>query len=402
MKKTAFLLIFIVSTAISFPLFGEQAALVLENISIGNEASLEKIKAQVREKLTEELERQNLLYRDETYVASAIASANNKPEEYDRSETVLQLGEAADVPVVLVVSVHEKGSLLEIAITAWDIAGKKAIATERSVSKSEITQYIMIDSSITRIVSKLTGEYGVQIAMEEPKVRKITFLSNQEGMEVYLSSGELLGTIIHSVLNVTDREYEIGTRLLIVKKLKGYRSSEQYVYLDRERSVAPLGDLVKAQTLALEFNWTYTQLMGAGTGIRFYPIPDWLYVSFDSYFYLQKDFSSDSGLEMTHNDLRLLGGLYLGLGPGSIFRVSASLGLGIIVSYPLNSNEVYFDTYINAVNLALELNLDDWSFYLRPELRIFLGIGESSLNKGGISLSEWNVPQISLGVMRKW
>lgn len=386
----------------SMPLFAEQAALVLENINISDEALLEKTRAQVKDKLTEELERQNLLYWDESYVASAISAGNITPDQYSSGETVLQLGQRADVPVVLIVSINEKESLLEIVITAWDVAGKKTIATERSVSKSEVTQYIMINSSITRIVSKLTGEYGVEIVREEPKVRKITFLSNQEGMEIYLPDGELLGEIVHSVLNITDREYEIGTRLLVVKKLDGYRTGEQYIYLDKEKSAVPLADLIKAQNLALEFNWTYTQLMGAGTGIRFYPIPDWMYVSFDSYFYLQKDFSSDSGLEMTHNDMRLLAGVYLGFGPDSIFRVSASLGFGVIMSYPLNSNDFYFDTYINAANIALELNFDEWSFYLRPELRFFLGIGESSLNDGGIALSEWNVPLITVGVLRKW
>jgi len=401
-KKALPFVIVAVLVALYTPLYGEQAALVLQIIDVGDGASAERISLQVQEKLTEELERQNLRYWDESHVVSSIASQSLTSDQYAESETLFRLGEGAGVPVVLVVSVREKESLLEIVVTAWDVAGRKEISSVRSVSKSEVTQYIMINSSISRVVSTLTGEYGVEIVREEPKVRKITFLSNQEGMEIYLSNGDRLGAIVHSVLNVTDREYEIGTKLLVVKKLDGHRTGEQYIYLDREKTAVPLSDLVKARNLALEFNWTYTQLMGAGSGFRFYPVPDWMYVSFDSYFYLHKDFSSPSGTEMSHSDMRLLAGLYLGLGPDRLFRVSVSLGFGVILSYPLNTDRFFFDTYINAANVALELNFDNWSFYLRPELRFSLGIGESSLHDGGIVLSDWNIPQITLGVLRKW
>ena len=189
---------------------------------------------------------------------------------------------------------------------------------------------------------------------------------------------------------------------MITKKLEGYREAEQFITLSSEKSAVPLSDLKKAQTLALEMNWTYPQLMGLGTGVRYYPVPDWMYVSFDNYFYLQKDFSTDSGAEVVHNDLRFLVGLYIGLGPESMFRVSASIGAGVIFSYPIDRTGVFYDYYVNPINISLELNLEDWSFYLRPELKITLGLGDNHLHGGGIVLSDFNIPSITLGVLRKW
>ena len=402
MNKKKIFLTAIYLLVISISIFSESAALILNYFEISDEEIKKETEDQIKQALEKELKRQNLEYRDESYVASALRELNISGKDIISEENALQLGQTAGVPVVVTIEAVDRENFLEFVVTAWDIEGQKKIASDRKVSRSSITTYIMINSSISSVASKLTGEYGIASITVEPKVRKITFISNQEGLQVYMADGEYLGEIVFSVLNVTDREFDIGTTLVITKKLKGYRDADQYVILDSEKSAVPLGDLKKAQTIALEFNWTYMQLMGLGAGIRYYAVPDWMYMGFDNYFYLQKDFSSAYGNETIHNDMRILAGVYIGLGPESIFRVSISVGAGLILSYPLDRSGVFTDFYINAVNLSLELNLENWSFYLRPELKIALGIGENHLHEGGIVLSEYNVPSITLGVLRKW
>jgi hypothetical protein len=400
LKKNLLTILYILIFSIS--LFSQSAALVLNYFDIADEKLKVETEEQLKKQLEEELDRQNLEYWDDSYVASAIRSKELTGRQLIDQATALELGQIAEVPVVITVEALERETFLEFIITAWDVEGQKEIANDRKVSRSSVTRYIMINASIDYIVDKLTGEYGIEIQAPDPKVRKITFISNQEGLEVYMPDGELLGEITHSVLNVTDREFEIGTKLLITKKLKGYRESEQYIFLNKEKSAVPLSDLKKAQTMALEFNWSYTQLMGVGSGFRYYPRADWMFVSFDSYFYLQRDFSTDFGTDITHSDMRLLAGLYLGFGPESIFRVNVSLGAGLIISYPIYRSDAYTDFYINPINIAMELNFEHWSFYLRPELKITLGIGDKNLHKGGIVLSDYNVPAITLGVLKKW
>jgi sporulation protein YlmC with PRC-barrel domain len=400
LKKTLFVLLYI--GIFSLSLFSQSAALVLNYFDISDETLRQETEEQIKKQLIDELERQNLEYWDDSYVASAIRSKELSGSQLITQAAALELGKIAEVPVVITVEALDQETFLEFIITTWDVEGQRLISTDRKVSRSSVTRYIMINASINSVVEKLSGEYGIAAIQEDPKVRKITFISNQEGLEIYMPDGEMLGEITHSILNITDREYEIGTKILITKKLKGYRDAEQYIFLDKEKSAVPLSDLKKAQTLALEFNWTYTQMMGLGSGFRYYPIADWMYVSFDSYFYLQRDFSTPMGNDITHSDMRLLAGLYLGFGPESIFRVNVSLGAGLIISYPLSRSDTYVDFYINPVNIALELNFEDWSFYLRPELKITLGIGDNNLHKGGIVLSDYNVPAITLGVLRKW
>ena len=402
MNIKKYLIIILNLLLFSLALCSQSAVLVLEYFEIEDEKLRTEISDQIQKQLTEELERVNLGYRDDSFVASTIRDKNLDRRQLIEEDTALELGSAAGVPVVITVEAIDKTTFLEFVITAWDIGTQKVIVSDRKVSRSSVTGYIMINSSIAQVVKKLTGEYGIDSIPQELKVRKITFISNQEGMEIYMPDGEFLGEITFSILNVTDREFEIGTKLLITKKLKGYREADQYIYLGREKSAVPLSDLKEVKSLALEFNYTFPQLMGAGSGIRFYPVPDWMFLSFDSYFYLQKDFSSPYGNEMTHSDFRFLAGIYIGFGPESLFRVNVSTGLGIILSYPLDRGGVYTDFYINALNITLELNFDDWSYYLRPELRIGIGLGDNNLFDGGLFLSEINVPVITLGVLRKW
>lgn len=383
-------------------LISQPAALVLNYFEITDEVLLIETTKQIEQQLIAELGRKNLEYWDDSYVASAIRNKNLSGKALIDQKTALELGEIAKVPIVITVEVLDQETFLEFIITAWDVEGRKEIVSDRKVSRSSVTRYIMIKASIDYVADQLTGEYGIAAILEDPKVRKITFISNQEGMEIYMPDGELLGEITHSVLNVTDREFDMGTRLLITKKLKGYREGEQYIYLDREKSAVPLSDLKKAQILALETNWTYMQLMGIGTGLRYYPIADWMYVSFDSYFYLQRDFTSDYGNDILHSDMRLLTGLYLGFGPESVFRINVSIGAGVILTLPVNQSTNYTDFYINLLNVSFELNFDDWAFYLRPELRISMGIGEKNLLDGGIIHSDYYIPPITLGVLRKW
>ncbi len=399
MKKNLLLIVYL--SVFSISLFSQSAALVLNYFEIADEVLLLETTEQIKQQLIAELDRQNLDYWDESYVASAMRNKNISGRALIEQATALEMGKIAEVPIVITVEVLDKETFLEFIITAWDVDGQKEIVSDRKVSRSSITRYIMINASIDYVADQLTGEYGIAAIQRDPKVRKITFISNQEGLEIYMPDGEFLGEITHSVLNVTDREFEIGTKLLISKKLKGYRDAEQYIFLDKEKSAVPLSDLNKAQILALETNWTYMQLMGIGSGLRYYPIADWMYVSFDSYFYLQKDFTTEYGNDILHSDMRLLAGLYLGFGPESLFRISASIGAGVILTFPVNQSTNYTDFYINLLNISFELNFDDWAFYLRPELRIAMGIGEKNLLNGGI-IHSYYIPPITLGVLRKW
>lgn len=402
MKKHRCLLSLIIFIMFSFSLYSQSSALVLMNLDIEDEDLLNETKEQIVTQVKKELERKNLAYLDEVSIASIISDKKLSEDQLIEETVLYTLGKEAGVPVVITVEALEKESFLEFIVAAFDVEGEKALASNRKVSSSSVSRHIMINSSISSILDKLTGEYGIASIALEPKVRKITFISDQEGLEIYTDNGEYLGEIAQSILNVTDREFDIGTELLVVKKLFGYRDAYEVVTLDKERSTVTLEDLNKAQVLAFQMNWTYMQLLGLGTGIRYYPVPDWMFVSFDNYVYIQKDFSTDYGNESYHNDFRFLIGTYLFSGPESLFRFNVSIGGGVIFSYPYDRSETYYDYYLNLLNISLELNLADWSFYIRPELKIALNLDENSYLDGGLILSTESIPPITIGVLKKW
>jgi hypothetical protein len=372
------------------------------NLAIADEAVRDETSNQIKKQLTKELKRQNLSYEDEFLVSSTIEEMKLAGPLLIEKDMVYKLGNQAGVPVVITVEALEKEKFLQFTIKAYDIAGEREIVVDQKVSRTPVTRYIMINDSITFVTGKLTGDYGVVTLVKEPKVRKITFFSEHEGMRVFLANGEYLGEIAHSILNVTDREFEIGSELVLIKKLNGYRDGEEVILLEKDKLSVSLSDLVKTQVMALQLNWTYTQLLGVGAGLRYYPVADWMFLSFDNYVYIGKDFTTSNGSETFHNDFRILVGTYLWLGPDSPFRFNLSLGGGVIFTYPFDREGIFYDYYLNMLNISLELNYQDWSFYIRPELKISMGLGDNSLLDGGPILTANYIPPITVGVLKKW
>ncbi len=104
-----------------------------------------------------------------------------------------------------------------------------------------------------------------------------------------------------------------------------------------------------------------------------------------------------------NSDMRLLAGLYLFTGPNSIVRLGVSSGIGILLSnFASHDGRMYTDPYINVANLWLELNLYDWAFFVRGELKYGLGGGGDDSWEGRWQTYYGSVPPITLGVVKKW
>ena len=192
MKNKKYLLTFIYILSFSMVIFSQAAALVLTHFDITDEELMKETQEQVTEQMQKELSRQNLEYWDDSYVASAIRNRELTSFDLMKQNVAIRLGKEAEVPVVITVQAYEKENFLEITISAWDVTGEQKIAEDRKVSRSSVTRFIMINSSISYVTDQLTGEYGIPSITEDPMVRKITFISNQEGLEVYMPDGEFL------------------------------------------------------------------------------------------------------------------------------------------------------------------------------------------------------------------
>ncbi len=133
--------------------------------------------------------------------------------------------------------------------------------------------------------------------------------------------------------------------------------------------------------LETEAGWTAGQLIGAGVGFRVYPVPDWIFFCLSFYPYGQAPVSS-FGSWLFHLDSEVSVGSYLLFRPDSLFRLGASTGIGLIiseVSSAAQGNPAYTDVYVNILSVWGELNLPVVSFFLRPELKLALGITSPNL-----------------------
>ncbi len=176
---------------------------------------------------------------------------------------------------------------------------------------------------------------------------------------------------------------------------------------------APAGAQAGARTLAprpparpsafaLEADWTAGQLMGAGSAFRLYLVPDYLFLAPTVYVSEQPPVGS-GGSTMTHLDAGLLVGGYLFFRPESLFRLGLSAGGGAFFSWtPFATAPVFFDPYVDIINLWVELNLPWVSLSLRSDLRYALGGPSPNLLGQGVILWAGFLPPISLGVVFKW
>ena len=227
----------------------------------------------------------------------------------------------------------------------------------------------------------------------------MVFTSGQDGVEVFLSDGTSLGRIEKGALTVSAEGIDLRHPLVVEKRLDGYHSARQTT---RPAPVVALSPIARASSFGLELQWTTGQLLGAGSAFRFYLSPDYLFLSPSVYVSAQPPAGS-GGSTVTHLDAGFVIGEYLFFPPESPFRLGVSAGTGAIVSWTQAPGvPVFFDPYMDLVNLWIELNLQWISISLRSDLKYAIGGPTPNLLGQGVILWGGFLPPISLGVTLKW
>jgi hypothetical protein len=227
----------------------------------------------------------------------------------------------------------------------------------------------------------------------------VVFTSSQDGVEVLLSDGTSLGRIEKGALTVPAAGIDLRAPLVLEKRLDGYHSARQTA---RPAPVVALSPIARSNNFAIEAQWTEGQLIGAGAAFRFYLSPDYLFLSPSVYVSAQPPTGS-GGNTVTHLDAGFLVGEYLFFPPDFPFRLGVSAGTGAILSWsPAPGVPVFFDPYMDIVNLWIELNLQQFSISLRSDLKYALGGPTPNLLGQGLILWAGFLPPISLGVTFKW
>jgi hypothetical protein len=313
-----------------------------------------------------------------------------------------------------------------IQIKAYDARKEQFIAGRLSSGPVSITLFNMINSALgeillilERYVLPVNEERTEEEQESNKRIREVILLSADENAEVYWAGKASAGRIIDGSLRLNTVK---DTQLVLEIRKEGYHPGEETIDLGEQRKkpgrkesvpedesdasedeelVFVLKPLMKETLWGVEFLYTAGQTLGLGFGLRYYFHPDELFLSGEDYFFLQTAFIEGNS-PVFHNDLRVLLGKYIFVPPAARMRIGISTGAGVILtSFAIPGIPFYTDFYLNAVNLWVEWNAENWVFYLRQEHRYMLGIFNNLLGRKWHSDLPWGVP-ITFGMVKKW
>jgi len=295
----------------------------------------------------------------------------------------------------------DSGKIL-IQIKCYSVKQNRLIASFFESARLGLALYNLISSAVVTMQPKVEEGMNPLPAAErlsDPRLTEVELLSADEGAEVYLNGEKLVGSIKEGHLNI----YSIkGTDLYIELRQEGFHSGQEVIHLGEEiRHEHKMRKMIRKTRWASEILYTSGQMLGLGFALRYYFLPDELFLSLEDYIYVQHSFEAQSQ-PILHNDIRLLAGRYLFLDAHSPFRFGVSLGFGVILTgFSVPEIPVFTDLYINVLNGWVEWNLDNWILYLRVEGKYGIEAGENLLG-GRWHLVGDVLPPMTLGVVKKW
>jgi hypothetical protein len=291
-----------------------------------------------------------------------------------------------------------------ISLQCWDVAAGALAGGLQQTARFNIAFYSSLHDRVAEMLPKirltqspaLIGAGGAPVK-RVPTLSNLTFVSPDEGMEVFLVDRTRIGAISDGKLVWKTGGLVLGSVFSVEKRKRGFDPSQETV---RVASEVRLSRLVSEQKRALEVDWALGQLLGLGAALRVYTRPDTTFFFIGNYLFAQPPLNA-AGNPVFHYDMNLGVGAYLFFPPDSVVRFGVSTGAGAILSYltgPASSS--YTDLYLDVFNWWLETRVLGPVIFLRQEWKFTTGGGSSLLGTGWMMIG--NVPPVTLGVMFRW
>lgn len=284
-----------------------------------------------------------------------------------------------------------KNDEIYYSIQCWDVAAGRLMAGAEEATPFNLAFFSALNRTLTNTLLP-------NIRFETPPSPRLAFTSPDEGMEVSLSGDVEIGPIVDGRVTWPLGAIEPGARALVVKRKNGFHTSEETVSLTVGKDIT-LRPLSRLYSRGIEMDWTLGQLLGIGTALRGYPIPDWLFISAGGYLYIQPP-AAAALRAVFHSDFSMVIGGYLFLPPEAVVRLGVSTGVGTIFSslstpgFPL-----YSDFYFDVVNWWIETSFLGPRLFLRQEFKYALDLGTNLL---GLGWMRPRFPLTTLGVVFQW
>jgi len=294
--------------------------------------------------------------------------------------------------------VEDRQFVLEIK--CYDVEAGAFVQGVLKTGRRNLSLYNVLDGAVKELLPKIRLIGRAPAASGPQFVEQVTLSSPDEGMEVLLAGAQPVGVIQDGELLLPPIPFPVGTSVAVEKRKEGYHPSREVLRLEQPVQEFRLKALRPQTRWSTEFNWTFGQLLGLGVAQRYYFKPDISFAAAELYNYLQTNFAESHPL--FHHDLRLLYGGYLFTGPDAVFRLGWSVGAGVIATwFTIPDQGLYWDFYLNLLNISLELNYSRWATYFRVEGKYGLDLARNLLGQGWLSMAD-GPPPLTVGFMWKW
>ena len=305
------------------------------------------------------------------------------------------------------------GESIYVSLQCWDVASGVLAVGLQQTTQFDIGFYGALFGQVTGMLSRiqlsplprLTGSGQTTGPAQQstpaastskaPVLTDITFLSPDEGMELFLAGGTRIGAIQDGRLLWQGDGLPAGTRFTVEKRKGGFHTGVETV---RAAEEVRLRGLVAERARALEVDWTFGQLAGLGATLRAYALPDMGFLFLGNYFYVQPPLSS-AGFTVLHYDVSAGAGTYLIFPPDSWIRLGVSTGAGSVFTLTTGpASAGYSDVYWDVFNWWIETRVLGPVVFLRQEWKFTLGRGLLGMQFMNVA----NIPPFTLGVVFRW
>ena len=333
--------------------------------------------------------------------AVQAAHLSLKPERISEASQALRIARSIGADMAVAGFYQMDKDRLLVSVQCYDVAAGTLITGFSHTWRFNLGFYNNLHAEISDLVQKVIFTTAPRLVdlKDSVRVNQITFTSAQDGMEVVLEGAKSVGRIQNGTLVFQTGGVKAGTPLHVEKRQDGYHTVWQTVPAAPQIALAPIP---RKDNLTFDAEWTLGQIEGAGAGIRWYPVPDWVFAGFSEYLFLDIPLVAGGSLPI-HADSDLVVGLYLFWPPQSPFRLAVSTGAGtILTAYPGLPLPLFTDVYFNLVNLHFEWIAWGYRMFAQVQLKVPLGVGNNLLgNKGPVYWGPW-FPPIALGVVIPW
>ncbi len=325
-------------------------------------------------------------------------------EPFLPADRVVPLGRSVGADVVVTTIYGLEGKRMYIHIKGFDVRTSRLAAAVAETGFAQLAGFSLGETAARRFAEDLVRyreQYDPNELITLEAIAGLTFLSEEEGMQISIDKREPIGTIEGGELEAPYVPFRVGTTIQVWKEKEGYYPIQEEVTLQEGFNRVQLAPLPKKYKNEVSAAWTLGESWGSGIEYRRYFEPDWFFVSFTGRFYIQYD-TYEGSSPVFHNDISFSLGEYFFLPYDSWFRVGCSLGVGVVVtSFTESEMPVYTDYYLNILSPFLDLNFRPWTAFLMARIQFGLGMGNDFLGRGLFEIQEGGIP-ISIGVRRKW